>query len=186
MIKKILFGFSGFAVAAAFPLGTFAQEIEPIVRPIPYPTPLPIIRVINVTPGNPLDLNSCGKLEVKGRGWGRIENFNGGVEVSVKGKLAVKEEDLGSVNIQGFNSKHRRGAYIVFHGRGTASGNSQDLDLIVLGKSKIESKGCGETHLKGHFEGSFQRFWFIYPLPEPQPLPLPVELQELEAEALSY
>ncbi len=182
MIKKITFSAATLALAAAFPLSTFAQSAEAIIRPIPYPWPP--VRIINVTPGNPLELNSCGKLEVKGRGWARIENFNGGVEIAVKGKLAVKKEDLGSVNINGFNRKHVRGNYIVYSGRGTAAGNGQDLDIIVFGKAKVQSKGCGSTYLKGHWGGTYQRFWIAYPEPKPIPLPLPIELQELGVEVL--
>jgi len=183
MIKKITVSVSILALAATFPFSAFAQNVEPIARPIPYPWPP--VRIINVTPGHPLELNSCGKLVVNGRGWARIENFNGSVGISVKGKLAVKKEDLGSVNISGFNRKHERGSYVVYSGRGTASGNGQDLDLVVFGKAKVQSKGCGSTNLKGHWEGTYQRFWVIYPEPKPIPLPLPIELTEFEAQALA-
>ncbi len=189
MIKKFILVFTGFAITAAFPLGALAQNTDIIAKPILYPNPQPPILLVDVTPRNPFDLFSCGKLEVKGRGTARVEDFNGSVEVSVNGRLAVKEEDLGSVKISGFNQKHRRGVYIVFKGRGSLSGNGSDLDLVVLGKGKVESKGCGETHLRGHWQGSFQRFWRVIPLPEPypwpRPLPLPVELQEFESEALA-
>lgn len=174
-------------VLVAFPATTFAQSVEQIIRPIPYPWPIPPVQVINVTPGNPVELSRCGNLEVKGRGLARFENFNGSIQASVVGKLAVKKEDVSSLTFNGFNRKTERGNYIVYSGRGTVSGTSQDTDLIVLAKAKIESKGCGTIHLKWRWEGTFQPFWRIYPLPEPEPipLPLPVELMDFEAETLS-
>lgn len=187
MVKKIVFGVSTFALAAAFPLGALAQS-ELSTRPIPYPLPWPPTRIINVTPNNPLDLNSCGRLEVKGRGLARIENFNGTANVSVKGKLAIKKEDLGDVKVTGFNHKHRRGEYIVYSGRGSAHGSSTDIDLVAFGTGKVESKGCGEISLKGTWNGTFQPSLIYQPIPEPPypwPQPLPADLVELETETLA-
>src|SRR3989344_8626982 len=111
MFRKIVLGISGLALAATFPLSTFAQTVESSIVPFPEPSPRPLIRLIDVTPGNPFELTSCGKLEVKGRGLARLENFNGSAEIFVQGKLAVKKEDLSSVKTQGFRNKHRRGNY---------------------------------------------------------------------------
>src|SRR3972149_11049863 len=108
MISKIVLGLAGFGAAAVLPVSALAANPNLSIRPIPYPS----VRIINVTPGNPLHLGACGKLEVGGRGWVRYENFNGGVEISVRGALAVKEDHLVTLNNHGFNWKHQRGSYI--------------------------------------------------------------------------
>src|SRR3989344_4809940 len=176
MIRKIVLGISGLAISAAFPAATLAQSGQPSIVPFPEPNPRPLIRLIDVTPGHPFEITSCGKLEVKGRGLARLENLNGSAEIAVLGKFAVKKEDLNSVKTQGFRSKHRRGNYIVFSGRGTASASGQDLDLVVFGTAKVESKGCGSTLLKGHWQGSFQPLLVTYPYPRPIPLPTPLPI----------